>query len=401
MKFVVVLGDGMSDYPVDELGGRTPLQAAHKPAIDALARRGEVGLAVTIPSGMPPGSDTANLSVLGYDPRLYYTGRSPLEAASMGISLQEGEVAFRCNLVTLSDGEPYAARTMLDHSADEITSAEAHALLQTVAQELDTPTRRFYPGVSYRHLLVWSNAPNHVRLAPPHDILGQEIGPYLPEGVIGEMMRRSAVLLADHPVNRERRRRGLRPGNSIWIWGAGSRPGLPSFVDKYGLRGSVVAAVDLVKGLGVCAGLHPVHVPGATGTLHTNYRGKAEAALEELRRGQDFVYLHVEAPDECGHRQEVANKVKAIEQIDALVVRVLVDGLQNAGSDFRLLLLPDHPTPLSLRTHTHDPVPYLLYDSRRTPASAAPGYDEIIAAQSARRFDPGYRLMDYFLEVGA
>ncbi len=401
MKYIVILGDGMSDYPIEQLGGKTPLQAAATPTIDFLAARSEVGLARTIPDEMPPGSDTANLAVMGYNPREFYTGRSPFEAASMGVLLDDTDVAFRCNLVTLSGEQPFAAKTMVDYCAEEISSAEAARIIESVNEALGTEALRFYPGVSYRNLLTWKDAPDGFRLTPPHDITGRPIRDHLPKGphaeVILGLMAASATFLADHPVNRERVAQGLRPANSIWIWGEGKKPRLSSFAEKYGVQGSVISAVDLVKGIGVCAGLRVVEVPGATGNIHTNFVGKAMAAVQELKNGQDFVYVHLEAPDECGHRYEIANKVRSIELIDEKVVQVILEQMEGLGEPFRMLLLPDHPTPLSLRTHTHDPVPYLLYDS--TAPKNAPGqtYDEATAERTGVMVDEGYRLMDRFL----
>ena len=402
MKYVVVLGDGMSDYPVAELGGKTPLQFADKPNIDRLARGGMLGLAQSVPTGMSPGSDTANLSVMGYDPRIYYSGRSPFEAASMGIVLQETDVTFRCNLVTLSPGNTYEESVMLDHSADEITTDEARELLSAVAQQLTKADLTFYAGVSYRHLMVWQHGSLDWNLTPPHDILGRPIKDYLPKGpqsgLLTEMMKKSAQFLTNHEINQQRVARGLRPANSIWIWGEGKKPVLTSFEEKYGLKGAVISAVDLIKGIGLCAGLESIDVEGATGNLHTNFCGKAEAALQALARGLDFVYIHIEAPDECGHRQEVLNKVKAIEFIDDKVVKTLVDGLDRMGDDYRIMVLPDHATPLSLRTHTMDPVPFVIYQKSKERNLPAQTYDETAAADAGIFIGEGYTLMDIFLE---
>lgn len=404
VKYVVVVGDGMADEPVALFHGRTPLQVAATPTLDALSVCSLVGMVRTIPEGMPPGSDTANLAVLGYDPRQYYTGRSPFEAASLGVPLRDGDVAFRCNLVTLSDAIPYAEKVMLDHSADEISSQESHVLLETIEREMGSDGLAFYPGVGYRHLMVWHQGPSGFVLTPPHDILGQRIAAYLPRGPFAErllsLMERSNPLLSAHPVNRERRARNLRPANSIWIWGEGRKPALPPFQEKFGLKGSVIAAVDLVKGIGISAGLRAVPVAGATGTLHTNYRGKAMAAVQELRRRQDFVFVHIEAPDEAGHRCDAVSKVKAIEAIDSQVIAVILSELNRLNEDFRLLVLPDHPTPLSRRTHTADPVPFLLYDSRRVFPSRTQTYDEASAQQSGIFLPSGPALMECFLREG-
>lgn len=401
MKYVVVLGDGMADYPVAELGGKTPLQAAKKPNINALASKGMLGLVKTVPDGMAPGSDTANLAVLGYDPMRYYSGRSPFEAASMGVVLTEEDVTFRCNLVTLSDGDSYAKRVMLDHSADEISSEEGQLLLQVVGQRLSSSEISFYPGISYRHLMVWRGAPLDWQLTPPHDILGRAVGDYLPRGssarIITEKMMESAMFLPQHPLNLARVARGLRPANAIWLWGEGKKSQLASFNHKYGVKGAIISAVDLLKGIGICAGMKLIHVEGSTGNLDTDFRGEAEAALSALRDGLDFVYLHIEAPDECGHRQETENKVKAIELIDSLTVKTLKEGLDRMGEQYRILILPDHATPLSLRTHTADPVPFLIYDSLQEQSGVSRGFDEQSAADAGFFLGEGYRLMDLFL----
>ncbi|MFY9173754.1 MAG: cofactor-independent phosphoglycerate mutase [Peptococcia bacterium] len=402
MKYVVILADGAADYPIKELGNKTPLQAAQMPTIDFLARHGEVGLVKTIPEGMTPGSDTANLSVMGYDPAVYYTGRSPFEAISMGLKLADDDVTFRTNVVTLSDDEPYEEKTMLDHSSDEITTAEAKVLIEEVHKRLGTDEFSFYPGVSYRHILVWNKAPYDFQLTPPHDIIGRKIKDYLPAGPYGEiflkMMEESSEFLSEHPVNKDRIARGLRPANSIWIWGEGKRPALSSFYDKYKLRGSVISAVDLIKGLGICAGLESIDVEGATGNVHTNFAGKTQAALKAMEQGQDFVYLHFEAPDEAGHRFELDNKVKSLEYIDEQVVKPILQGLEKMGEDYSIMILPDHPTPLSLRTHTAEPVPYLIYRSTDQTEKAEQVYDEACAAQTGIFLAEGHRLMDRFLQ---
>lgn len=402
MKYIVVLGDGMSDYPVPALGGRTPLQAARTPVMDKLARQGEMGLARTVPTGMAPGSDTANLSVLGYDPRLYYSGRSPFEAASMGVELLEGDIAFRCNLVTLSQDEPYGEKVMLDHGAGEITSAEAAALIAEVQQRLGGDSHKFYSGVSYRHLLVWHNGPEDWDLTPPHDILGRKVGEFMPRGTeaatFSRMMQQSSDFLARHPVNRQRMEKGLRPANSVWLWGEGKKPALTGFRDKYGLQGAVISAVDLVRGIGVCAGLEVLMVEGATGRLDTNYRGKAAAALAALCRGADFVFIHVEAPDECAHQGDAEKKVLAIELIDRELLSFMVGELDRKGFAYRLMVLPDHATLLSLRTHSMDPVPFVISQSGAREVHPHRAYDEANAAQTGLFIDEGYRLMDRFLQ---
>ncbi len=363
MKYIVVLGDGMADYPRPELDNLTPLQYAKTPHMDSLAARGEIGMVKTVPDGFPPSSDVANLAVMGYAPEKYYTGRSPLEAASMGVQLSKEDMAWRCNLVTLSDETAYAAKQMVDYSAGEITSEEARELIETVQTELGTADKHFYPGISYRHLMVWHNGPEDTAVTPPHDISGRVVGDYLPRGAgagtLLEIMQQSYALLKEHPVNLSRVERGLPPANSVWPWGQGKRPQLPLFKDLYHLDGAVIAAVDLIMGIGTCAGMQVVKVPGATGNIHTNFKGKAEAALAALGNGADFVYLHVEAPDEAGHQGNTELKVQAIEEIDGQVLGVLLEGLADF-SDYRIMLLPDHPTPLGIRTHTAEPVPYVI-----------------------------------------
>jgi len=401
MKFVVVLGDGMADYRMPQLGNRTPLQSADKPNIDFLAANGETGMVRTIPEGIPPGSDAANLSVMGYDPKKYYTGRSPLEAVSMGVELSETDLAFRCNLVTLDIGGDYEDAVMLDHSSDEISTAEAGELIREINRRLGSDEISFYPGISYRHCMVWHNGTGTRKMTPPHDILEKRIKPYLPSGdfsdVLLALQKKSWQILKDHPVNKSRISRGLRPANSIWLWGEGRKPAIPKFTDKYGIKGSVVSAVDLIKGIGICAGLEPVDVEGATGNINTNFRGKAEAALDELKKGKDFVYVHIEAPDECGHRFEIENKVRSIELIDKLVVGTLLEGLA-AYDDYSILVLPDHPTPLSLRTHTPEPVPYVIYRKSSHKPSGLSGYDEFQAQKTGIFINEGHTLMDRFLQ---
>lgn len=401
MKYIVVLGDGMADLPVEQLGGKTPLQCAKKPNIDFLARNGITGIVKTVPEGIPPGSDTANLSVMGYDPVKYYTGRSPLEAVSMGVHLSDTDVALRCNLVTLSNEPEYEAKTMIDYSSDEISSDEAAKIIEDINKHFGSQKILFHPGISYRHCMVWDNGPLNLSLTPPHDILEKRIGDYLPKNdgrtsILLEMMRKSYDILKDHPVNKARMERGLKPANSIWLWGEGKRPSIPSFRDKYGISGSVISAVDLIKGIGICAGLNSVDVEGATGNILTNFEGKARAAIRELEKGSDFVYIHVEAPDECGHRFEISNKIKSIELIDEKIVGLLLKNLDQF-EDYKILVLPDHPTPLSLRTHTSDPVPFLIYQKSRPQKNMKGGYDESKAAESGLFIENGYTLMDFFI----
>lgn len=401
MKYIVLLGDGMADYPVPELGGSTPLEVADKPFMDYLAQHGELGMVRTVPPGFPPGSDVANLSVLGYNPEIFYTGRSPLEAASIGVKLGNDDIAFRCNLVCLSEEESfYQDRRMVDYSSDEITTEEAAVLINEVQKRLSSTDLNFFPGVSYRHLLVWQHGKELMTTTPPHDISDRIISDYLPQGPGGEvllkLMESSYQFLKDHPVNQQRRSRGLRPANSIWLWGQGKRPDLVSFQRKYGLKGAMVSAVDLTKGLGVCAGLQVVEVPGVTGNIHTNFEGKAQAALDCLQNGCDFVYIHVEAPDEAGHRGELETKIKAIEAIDSRVLKPLLSGLEDFG-DFKLLLLPDHPTPMSVRTHVEDPVPFVIYHHGSKHKSGISSYCEESARSQEWLIEKGYTLMDIFL----
>lgn len=401
MKYAVVLGDGMAGWPLEELGGRTTLEAASTPVMDRLARTAQIGMASMVPEEMAPGSDTANLSVLGYDPRIYYTGRSPLEALSIGVDMAKDDVSFRCNLVTLSEEEErYEDRHMLDHSSDEISTEDAAILLADLKKALEREGYTFYAGTSYRHLLVWKKG-QVTELVPPHDILTKRIGAYLPEDpVLREMMERSYDILSVHPLNLERKRRGLHPANSAWFWGAGTRPRLDSFSEKTGMRGVMISAVDLLKGLAAGAGMDRICVEGANGGLNTNYEGKADAAAHALLQdGYDFAYIHVEAPDEMGHQGSIENKIRAIEYLDGRVIGRLTDALDAAGEAYRLLVLPDHPTPIRARTHTKDPVPYLLYDSRRADPGDVHTYGESAAAGSSHVWPDGYRLIDCLLEL--
>ncbi len=398
MKYIVVLGDGMADLPIEQLGGKTPLEYAVTPAMDELAAVSEIGMVHTIPDGMKPGSDTANLSVLGYDPEKYYSGRSPLEALSIGVDMRATDVALRCNIVTLSEEEEYyEERRIIDHSADEISTEEAAELLAAVRQQLETEIYKFYVGTSYRHLLIWDHGQVQ-ELVQPHDVLGQTIGQHLPKDEqLREMMKKSYDILVNHPINLERKRKGLRPANSCWFWGAGTRPALSSFEEKTHLRGAMVSAVDLLKGIAVGASMKVIEVEGANGGLHTNYEGKAQAAVDVLtREGYDFVYVHVEAPDEMGHQGSVEKKVKAIEYLDSRVIAPIKAGLVEAGEDFRMLILPDHPTPISIRTHTGEDVPYLLYDSCRQEKHSWK-YNEREAALSGHYIAKGHALIDYLI----
>lgn len=398
MKYIVVLGDGMADEPVPQLGGRTPLEAAATPVMDELAAKSEIGLVHTIPEGMKPGSDTANLAVLGYDPKRYYTGRSPLEALSIGVPMEDTDVALRCNLVTLSEDEPYAQKRILDHSSSEISTEDAAVLLDAVRAELENDRYRFYVGTSYRHCTIWKNG-SVVPLTPPHDHLGEVIGDYLPEDeVLRRMQERSYEILSTHPINIERKARGLNPANSCWFWGAGTRPMLSLFEELYGKKGVMISAVDLLKGIAVGAGMRNIVVPGANGGLHTNYEGKAQAAVDALlKEGADFAYIHLEAPDEMGHQGSLERKLQAIENLDSRILRIVRDQMDASGEPYRLLLLPDHPTPLRIRTHSADPVPYLLYDSRKTVESHRL-YNEKAAKESGIYWEQGWQMMGYLLE---
>ncbi len=398
MKYIVVLCDGAADTPVLELGGKTPLEIAKKPTIDRLSSMGEMGMVKTVPDNLPPGSDVANLAVFGYDPQIYYTGRSPLEAMSMNVPLELTDTTFRTNLVTLSDEENYEDKTMVDYSSDEITSEEASILIEAVNRELKTEEYEFFSGISYRHLLVWHNKENSFSLTPPHDISDKKIKDYLPENeIILTLMKKSYDILKDHPVNQNRIKRGLNPANSIWIWGNGTKPNLDLYKDKFGLNGAVISAVDLIKGIGKCAGLSVIDVEGATGTVHTNFDGKAEAAVSALKNGADFVYIHLEGADEAGHRREIENKVKAIELIDKKIVAPVISYLENNDEDYAILIMPDHPTPLAIRTHTSDPIPYLIYKSTDKKSIKNISYTEANAAKTGIYISNGYEMMKKLL----
>lgn len=399
MKFVIVLSDGMAGEPLLELQNRTTLEAAHTPVMDRLAKTAEIGMASMVPEGMSPGSDTANLSVAGYDPKLYYTGRSPIEALSIGVDMEDTDVSFRCNIVTLTEEQVrYEDRKMVDHSSGEISTEDAEILLDALKSGLKKEGYEFYAGTSYRHLLVWKHG-EVVELTPPHDILTKQIGAYLPQDeVLRDMMKISYDILSKHPLNLKRKEAGLNPGNSAWFWGAGTRPALTSFEEKTGRKGAMISAVDLLKGIAVGAGMHVVEVEGANGGLHTNYEGKAKAAIDALLKdGYDFVYVHVEAPDEMGHQGNMEDKIKAIEYVDEKVLGNIVYTLDKSGEAYRILLLPDHPTPICARTHTGDPVPYLLYDSQKA-GNGADVYCERTARMSGLAWDEGFKLIDHLLE---
>lgn len=399
MKYIVMLGDGMADYSVEALGGKTPLEVAKKPNIDRLARGGRLGMVKTVPDGLKPGSDVANLSAMGYDPLKCYTGRSPLEAVSIGIQMDDTDVAFRCNLVTLSDDAEYAEKTMVDYSSGEITTAEAAELIRAVDETFRTDEILFYPGISYRHCMIWHQGPVGLNLTPPHDISDRKITEYLPQNpVILDLMKRSYEILKDHPINQDRMARGLNPANSIWLWGGGTRPGVTGFEAAYGVKASVISAVDLIKGIGLCAGMKVIEVEGATGNIDTNFKGKGEAALKTLLDGQDLVYIHVEAPDECGHHGDLEGKIQAIERIDQDIVGPLLKGLEEAGEDYSILVMPDHPTPISIKTHISDPIPYLLYCSTDVTDSGIDTYTEKTGKSTGVYVEPGYLLMQQLLK---
>ena len=394
MKYIVILGDGMADEPIESLGGRTPLEAASTPTMDSLAAVSEQGLAANIPEGMKPGSDTANLAVLGYNPRKYYSGRSPLEALSIGVPMKDDDIAIRCNFVTLTEEDvPYAQRTIIDHSSSEISTEDCAVLVEAVKQAVVEMPFELWLGTSYRHCLIWHGG-RVVELAQPHDIPGRVIGDYLPtEPLLRAMMEKSFEVLNNHPLNLERAAKGLHKANSMWFWGAGTKPMLDPFEEKTGLKGAMISAVDLLKGIAVGAGMHVEIVPGADGTLETNYEGKASAAVRLLNEGYDFVYVHVEAPDEMGHQGSIERKIKAIEYLDSRIIAPIKAGLDAAPEPYRMLILPDHPTPIRCRTHTSNPVPFLLYDSS-VAAAGRNAYNEKEAAQSGIMVPEGYRLID-------
>ena len=399
MKYVVILGDGMADEPIESLGGKTILQSANTPCMDELAKKSEIGMVNTVPEGMSPGSDTANLSVLGYDPKIYYSGRSPLEALSIGVPMEDTDIALRCNIITVSDEEElYEDKIIVDHSSSEISTEDCAVLLEAVREQLETDIYKFYLGTSYRHCTIWKNG-EVVPLTPPHDVLGQKVGDNLPQdAVLREMMKKSYEILKNHPINIERKAKGLNPANSCWFWGAGTKPALSSFFEKTGKKGAMISAVDLLKGIAVGAGMTNIIVEGADGTLHTNYEGKANAAVKALvEDGFDFVYIHVEAPDEMGHQGSIERKIKAVENLDAKVIKTVVDKLNAADVEFRVVITPDHPTPIRLRTHVAQPVPYMLYDSTDK-LDREWAYNEVDAATSKNYIANGYELIDKLFE---
>lgn len=402
MKYMVLLCDGMADTPNPALGGKTPMICADKPNIDALAANAVVGKCRTVADGLKPGSDVANLSVLGYDPTVSYTGRSPLEAASIGIDLKDTDVTLRCNLVTLSDEPEYENRRMVDYCAGDISTEEAREIIKTVEQKLGNDIYRFYAGVSYRHCLVVSNGTTDLGdMTPPHDISGRVIGEYLSKSEnakpLLDLMKRSCEILKNHPINLARRAKGLHEANAIWLWGEGTRPVVENFEKKNGVRGCIVSAVDLLKGIAKCAGMEAPQVDGATGYIDTNFAGKAAAGIEAFKNGCDLVYLHFEAPDECGHRGEAQNKVKAIELIDSHALAPMLEYLRGCGDDYRILVMPDHPTPLETKTHSREPVPFLIYDSRRNEKGVS-CFTEQSAADTGIFIEHGPDIMNMLLE---
>lgn len=398
MKYIVILADGMADEPLEQLGGQTPLAYANTPCMDALAGAGIMGLAKTVPDSMKPGSDVANLSVLGYDPRANYSGRSPLEALSVGVQMQPTDVVLRCNIVTVTEDEPFAEKIILDHSSGEISTQDADILMDAVRDAFNCPQFQFYTGTSYRELTVWDHG-QVVELNQPHDHLGKKLGPYLPEQPdLRRMMEESFDILNNHPLNLHRAAQGKNKANCLWFWGAGTKPGIQNFCEKYGVRGGMISAVDLLKGIAVGAGMKVIHVPGATGGLETDYVGKAEAAVKALLEdGLDLVYIHVEAPDEMGHQGSVEKKLRAIESIDSKVVAVVKEMMDESGEDYRMLVTPDHPTPIACRTHTGDPVPFVIYDSRQQQKKLA-RYSEKEAAATGLYEPEGHMLMSRLLE---
>ncbi len=400
MKYLVLLTDGAADYPISELNGKTPYAVANKPTIDLLAAKSVVGTVSNVPEGMVPESDTANLAVMSYDPRQYSKGRSPLEAMSLGLEMQPCDTAYRCNVVTLGNPEgtevPYEDKIMIDHGADEITTPEADKLIKSIEEALGDEMKHFYTGVSYRHCLIWKDAPAFKDFMRPHDILGQGIKEYLPEEPFLTLQKKSYEILKDHPVNLDRIKRGLRPANSCWFWSPGKKPALPSFKEKWGLDASVISAVDLIKGIAICAGMRSVDVEGATGNISTNFAGKGQAAINEFKNGADYVYIHVEAPDECGHRAELDNKILSIEKIDAEILAPVYDYLKNSGEDFKILVLPDHPTPICKRTHTMDAVPFMIYSSANE-ADGVSCFCEESAKATGIYIPKGEGLMDFFI----
>lgn len=402
MKYLILVPDGAGDELIEQLDGKTPLETADLSFINSLAAKGEVGMVKTIPPGVAPGSDAANLSVMGYDPAVYLTGRSPLEAASIGIEMSDTDVAFRTNIITVSGEGDYEDLIIKDHSSGDITTEEADELIKAVNEAFADENIMFHTGTSYRHCMIVHNGETEFELTPPHDVLEQRVGDHLPKGAgsefITEMMKKSYDILKDHPVNKSRIERGLNPANSLWIWGCGKKPQLSSFYDKYNITGTAISAVDLIKGIAICAGLNSVDVEGATGTLHTNFDGKAEAAIREFRDGKDFVYVHVEGPDECSHQGDMPGKIKCLEDIDKKILKPIVEALREDGEDFKVLEVPDHRTPLAIRTHSATPVPYVIYDSRKEKDADESRQFNEKSGEKGGYFDSGFEMADYFFK---
>lgn len=403
MKYLIVVPDGAGDDPIKELGGKTPLEVANIPCIDELASKGEVGTVRTVPEGISPGSDSANLSVMGYDPRVYLTGRSSLEAGSIGIDMKDTDISFRVNLITVEPTESgnYEDFLIKDHSAGDITTEEADQLIKCVSEAFSTENIHFYTGTQYRHCMIFSEGDCVCDFTPPHDVLDQKAGEHLPKGrdeqVFIDMIKKSYELLKDHPVNKARMEKGLNPANSIWVWGQGTRPQLPNFNNKYGVDGSVISAVDLIKGIGIFAGLEVIEVEGATGNIHTNFEGKAQAATDAYKRGRDFVYIHMEGTDECSHQGDMEGKIRCAEYVDQRATKPIIEYLKSTGERFKVLVVPDHRTPLSIRTHSSDPVSFVIYDSENEkPADESRQFNENSAYKAENHFEDGYQLTDYF-----
>ncbi|MEG0923752.1 MAG: cofactor-independent phosphoglycerate mutase [Anaerovoracaceae bacterium] len=400
MKYLILVPDGAGDEKIDSLGGKTPLEAARMPFLNGLAAKGEVGMCKTIPVGVAPGSDAANLSVMGYDPAIYLTGRSPLEAASIGIEMSDTDVAFRTNIITLTGQGEYEDLIITDHSSGDISTAEADELIKAVNEAFSDDKIHFYTGTSYRHCMIVHNGSTEYDLTPPHDVLTKRVGDHLPKGegseFITDMMKKSYDILKDHPVNKARIAKGLNPANTLWIWGQGKKPQLSSFYDKYKITGTAISAVDLIKGIAICAGLNSVNVEGATGTLHTNYKGKADAAIREFKDGKDFVYMHLEGPDECSHQGDMEGKIKCLEDIDQKILRPIVEYLREAGEDFKVLSVPDHRTPIAIRTHSSTPVPFVIYNSTRETAVDLEKQFNEKSGEKGSYYDSGFELADHF-----
>ena len=398
MKYIVVLCDGMAGYPIESLDKRTTMAVANKPNMDKLSKVSIMGMVKTVPDEMAPGSDVANLGAMGFNPLECYTGRSPLEAVSMGIKMKENDIAFRCNLVTLTSEEDYNKKTMADYSAQEITTEEARELILAISEAIKEKNLEFYSGVSYRHCMIWHGGPKSLNLIPPHDISDRVIGEYLPKTEkLKEIMKKSYDILKDHPVNKKRIEKGLNPANSLWIWGEGTKPEVPDFYETFGLKGAVISAVDLVKGIGMAAGMSVIDVEGATGNINTDFDNKCKAAYEVLKNGSDYVYIHIEAPDECGHRGETENKIKSIELIDEKVVGPLIEKLKADGENFKMLIMPDHPTPIETKTHSREEVPFMIFDSTKE-EKGLEGFSESKAKSTEVYFESGETLAKFFIQ---